>query len=254
MIDIQTFGVWGWDGAIYGMRAAHESWKKSDTLHAEGSVINSGDNINGNPHKFAAVICHGIDCIGKDDVELMKRLASCGDDEGKFLRCIHVQTWIKAPIRWWVEMDTYKVGTTRLSTSLMHKVLNTDGDAFTMDDFSTDHLISRLSWDLFEDDIEKLNTLCENYRLEYAAETREKVPHVKSKQRWYEIQELVPRCYNYRSILDLNYATLRRIAHSERRNHKQDEWREGFFDWMRTLPLAEELIFSPYVYEKEKEE
>lgn len=239
MIDIQTFGVWGWEGAIYGMRAAHESWEKSDSMHAMVSAINSGEDKS-----FATLISHGIDGIGEDDLELMKRLATAGDDHGKFLRCIHVQAWIQAPIRWWVEMDTYKVGTVRLSTSLMHKVLHGEGDAFTTDDFSTDHIISRLAWDLFEDDIDKLNRLCENYRDEYAAEIRDKVDHTKSKQRWYEIQELVPRCYNYGSVLDLNYATLRKIAHSDRKNHKQDEWREGFFDWMRTLPLAEELIFS----------
>lgn len=237
MIDIQTFGVWGWEGAMYGMRAAHESWEKSDSLHGEYTIGREENDSS-------TIISHGADYIGDDDIELMKRLAAAGDDHGKFLRCIHVQAWIKAPIRWWVEMDTYKVGTVRLSTSLMHKVLNTEGDAFSMDDFSTDHIISRVAWDLFEDDIDKLNLLCKNYREEYAAEVDEGTDHTESKKRWYEIQELVPRCYNYGSVLDLNYATLRRIAHSQRKTHKQDEWREGFFDWMRTLPLAEELIFS----------
>lgn len=237
MIDIQTFGVWGWEGAIYGMRAAHESWEKSDSLHGEYTIGREENDTS-------TIISHGADYIGDDDIELMKRLATAGDDHGKFLRCIHVQAWINAPIRWWVEMDTYKVGTVRLSTSLMHKVLNTEGDAYHMDDFSTDHIISRTAWDLFEDDIDKLNLLCKNYREEYAAEVDEGTDHTESKKRWYEIQELVPRCYNYGSVLDLNYATLRRIAHSQRKTHKQDEWREGFFDWMRTLPLAEELIFS----------
>ena len=219
----ESADVWGFPGAIWGMRAAHESWDKSDSYWYD----NSGEYV-----------------VGPKDLALMKNLAMAGDDHGKFLRCIHVQTYITAPIRWWVEMDTYKVGTVRLSTSLMHKVLNSEGPAFNTSDFSTDHIISRLAWDLFEDDIDKLNRICQNYREEYEAEVREGIDHSKSKQRWYEIQELVPRCYNYGSLLDLNYATLRKIAHSDRKNHKQDEWRVGFFDWMKTLPYADELIFS----------
>lgn len=222
----ETADVWGFPGAIWGMRAAHESWHKSDSYDSYYHD-NSGEYV-----------------VGPKDLALMKKLAMAGDDHGKFLRCIHVQTYVTAPIRWWVEMDTYKVGTVRLSTSLMHKVLNSERDAFSINDFSTDHLVSKLAWDLFEDDIDKLNQLCRIYKDEYEAEVREGIDHTMSKQRWYEIQELVPRCYNYGSLLDLNYATLRKIAHSDRKNHKQDEWRVGFFDWMKSLPYADELIFS----------
>lgn len=233
MINFENTNVYGFEGAIYGMRAAHESWDKSDSSwHVD--IEEDDENKTFNMSYI----------LGDNDLKLATTLAKAGSDHGKFLRCIHVQAYVTAPIRWWVEMDTYKVGTTRLSTSLMHKVMNREGDVFTAEDFSTDHLVSRLAWDTFEHDLEKLNRLCENYKLEYAAEIREKTDHAKSKQTWYEIQELVPRCYNYGSLLDLNYAVLRNIAHSDRKNHKQDEWREGFFDWMKTLPYAEELIFS----------
>lgn len=233
MIKFEKTQVFGFEAAIYGMRAAHESWDK----------IDSSWDVNVTEDEENMIYNMSYD-IGPNDLKLATTLAKAGSDHGKFLRCIHVQTYITAPIRWWVEMDTYKVGTTRLSTSLMHKVMNREGDVFTTEDFSTDHLISRLAWDLFEDDIDKLNRLCENYKDEYKAEVREGTDHTKSKQRWYEIQELVPRCYNYGSVLDLNYAVLRYIAHSDRKNHKQDEWREDFFDWMHTLPYADELIFS----------
>lgn len=208
----ESADVWGFPGAIYGMRAAHESWDKSDSYYYD----NSGEYV-----------------VGPKDLELMKKLAMAGDDHGKFLRCIHVQTYITAPIRWWVEMDTYKVGTVRLSTSLMHKVM---GKGFDTTDFSSDHIHSYDAAQHLLDTIDILNTLCRTYVDETDAERK--------KTLWYEIQELVPRCYNYGSLLDLNYATLRKIAHSDRKNHKQDEWRVGFFDWMKTLPYADELIFS----------
>lgn len=208
----ETADVCGFPGAIYGMRAAHESWDKSDSYYED---------------------CSGKYVVGPKDLDLMKNLAMAGDDHGKFLRCIHVQTYITAPIRWWVEMDTYKVGTVRLSTSLMHKVM---GKGFHLGDFSIDHIHSDASSRHLLDTIEVLNNLCNQYA---ACKDQNR-----KKAIWYEIQELVPRSYNYGSVLDLNYATLRKIAHSDRKNHKQDEWRIGFFDWMRTLPYADELIFS----------
>lgn len=225
MINFENTNVYGFEGAIYGMRAAHESWDKSDSSwHVDIEEDDESKTFN------MSYI------LGPNDLKLATTLAKAGSDHGKFLRCIHVQTYITAPIRWWVEMDTYKVGTTRLSTSLMHKVLTREGDVFTTEDFSTDHLSLYESTRHLADTIELLNTLCRTY----ADETDVK----KKKAFWYEIQELVPRCYNYGSVLDLNYAVLRNIAHSDRKNHKQDEWREGFFEWMTTLPYAEELIFS----------
>ena len=211
----ESADVWGFPGAIWGMRAAHESWDKSDSYD---SYYHD---------------CSGEYVVGPKDLALMKKLAMAGDDHGKFLRCIHVQTYVTAPIRWWVEMDTYKVGTVRLSTSLMHKIM---GKGFDIKDFSTDHVHSYEANQQLLDTIEVLNDLCKMYA-EYKDPDRKK-------EIWYEIQELVPRCYNYGSLLDLNYATLRKIAHSDRKNHKQDEWRVGFFDWMKTLPYADELIFS----------
>lgn len=208
----ETADVWGFPGAIYGMRAAHESWDKSDSYFKDSS----GEYV-----------------VGPKDLDLMKKLAMAGDDHGKFLRCIHVQTYITAPIRWWVEMDTYKVGTVRLSTSLMHKVMS---KGFHLTDFSTDHIHSYEASQHLLDTIEILNDHCKRYN---ECEN----PDMK-KNIWYEIQELVPRSYNYGSVLDLNYATLRKIAHSDRKNHRQDEWRIGFFNWMKTLPYADELIFS----------
>lgn len=233
MINFENTNVYGFEGAIYGMRAAHESWDKSDSSwHVD--IEEDDENKTFNMSYI----------LGDNDLKLATTLAKAGSDHGKFLRCIHVQTYITAPIRWWVEMDTYKVGTTRLSTSLMHKVLNRPGKAFTREDFSTDHIHSAAAWKHFDDTVSTLNQMADNYKGEYEYETEQKIPHEQSKKTWYEIQELVPRCYNYGSLLDLNYAVLRNIAHSDRKNHKQDEWREGFFEWMATLPYAEELIFS----------
>lgn len=208
MIEITNTEVFGWEAAIRGMRSPMNSWDKSD------SII---DN-------------NGLYELGENDLKLMKTLANAGTDHSKFLRMIHVQCDITAPMYWWKEADTYKVGTVRNSCSTMHKI---HAKEFTMEDFSTEHL-NELSKNHILSDIAELNF---NRKL-YLAETDTE----KKKEYWWQMIQILPSSYNQKSTFDLNYQVLRNIRNSDRRNHKLDEWRITFMDWIDSLPYAEELL------------
>lgn len=202
MIKIESVDVYGWEAAIRGMRNPLNSWSKSD------SVFNAGFSSNG----FIA---------GDDDLSLMKRLVKAGTDHSKFMRMINITIDVTAPLYWWKEADTYKVGTVRNSCSTMHTITD---KKFTLDDFSHEHLTSGTKM-CFERIIENLN-----YARQIYLETKDKLW-------WRQIIQLLPSSYNQRATLQLNYAVLRNIYHS-RKTHKLDEWRD-FCAWIETLPYSE---------------
>ena len=208
MLKIENAETFGWEAAIRGMRNPKNSWSKSDSRWA------SHDENGTNAPLFI---------VGENDLKLASALANSGTDDGKFLRMIHVQLDVTAPLYWFKEADQYKVGTVTDSCSTMHKIHSKE---FTLDDFSHDHLYSPLH------DLKPTVDLLNVYR--------ERFLDTKDKEDWWQLIQLLPSSYNQRRTWDLNYAVLRNIYHA-RRNHKIDEW-HTLCDWIETLPYAKELI------------
>lgn len=208
MLTIENAETFGWEAAIRGMRNPKNSWSKSDSRW-------SSPNENGtDAPRFI---------VGENDLKLASALANSGADDGKFLRMIHVQLDVTAPLYWHKEADQYKVGTVTDSCSTMHKIHSKE---FTLDDFSHEHLYSPLH------DLKPTVDLLNVYR--------ERFLETKDKEDWWQLIQLLPSSYNQRRTWDLNYAVLRNIYHA-RRNHKIDEW-HTLCDWIETLPYAKELI------------
>lgn len=208
MLRIENAETFGWEAAIRGMRNPKNSWSKSD------SRWSSPDENGTNAPLFI---------VGENDLKLASALANSGADDGKFLRMIHVQLDVTAPLYWHKEADQYKVGTVTDSCSTMHKI---HAKEFTMDDFSHEHLYSPLH------DLKPTVDLLNVYR--------ERFLDTKDKEDWWQLIQLLPSSYNQRRTWDLNYAVLRNIYHA-RRNHKLDCWVQ-FCQFIETLPYAKELI------------
>lgn len=204
MIKIENTEVVGWEAAIRGMRNPMNSWDKSDSEWV-------GDK------NYNLVID-----IGTNDLELMKRLASAGTDHAKYRRMITVYVDLVAPLYWWKEYDTYKVGTVANSCSTMHKIHDKE---FTLDDFSVEHLNQDVIECTFDEIIRCLNFF-RNLYLQY-----------KNKSDWWQMIQLLPSSYNQRRTVMLNYEVLHNMYHS-RKNHKLDEWRT-FCEWIENLPYSE---------------
>lgn len=206
MIKIERTNVYGWESAIHGMRNPMNSWDKSDSCFCLFE-----------PDCEAACKMH----IGPNDLTLMKKLVKAGTDHSKFMRMIVVDCDITAPLYWWKEFDTYKVGTVRNSCSTMHKIHE---KKFTKDDFSHEHLIPGVM-SVLNINIETLNNCRENYL------------KTKSKDYWWQMIQLLPSSYNQMATVQLNYAVLRNMYHS-RKAHKLDEW-HTFCHWIESLPYSE---------------
>lgn len=240
MIKIENTEVIGWEHAIRGMRNPMNSWAGSDSGYC------GGDNHIGCVHcHFAGDKEHNEKMIATDftydynispcgkkeftgeyeighkDYELMRKLCKAGTDHRKFMRMITVYTDVTAPLYWWKEYDTYKVGTVANSCSTMHKITEKE---FTFDDFSCEHLYSDSKKNL-ESTINFLNI----YRNDYC--------RFKDKKYWWQMIQLLPSSYNQRRTLMLNYEVLANIYKS-RRGHKLDEWKT-FCEWIETLPYSE---------------
>ena len=213
MIKIENTEVVGWEAAIRGMRNPLNSWGKSDSVKCY---------VNANCPGICKNNASGI-CIGPNDLDLMKRLRNAGTDHRKFMRMITVYVDITAPLYWWKEFDTYKVGTVANSCSTMHKI---HAKEFTLDDFSHEHLYLPLQ-DL-RPTIDLLNTYRERYL------------ETKDKSDWWQLIQLLPSSYNQRRTVMLNYEVLANIYKS-RRNHKLDEW-HVFCEWIENLPYSEFII------------
>ena len=222
MIKLEHTETFNWEGAIRGMRNPMNSWEMSDSGRCEEDYCY--DKCPYKDKDYCKKIEHGELVVGKNDLDLMKRLAKAGSDHRKFMRQIFVSVDITAPLYWWKEFDTYKVGTVANSCSTMHTIHN---EEFTLDDFSHE----KLSVGRYLHFVQYISLLNE-VREEYLA-TNDKVV-------WYEMIQLLPSSYNQKRTVTMNYENLVNMYHA-RKNHKLTEWLE-FCDWIKTLPYAEDLI------------
>ena len=229
MIKIENTEVVGWEAAIRGMRNPLNSWEKSDSKwYSIGIPTNNPAAIN---DKYLSQKY----CIGDNDLDLMKRLRNAGTDHRKFMRMITVYVDITAPLYWWKEFDTYKVGTVANSCSTMHKI---HAKEFTLDDFSTEHLC-KSNIEVLEDlvlELEYWRDKFVNYD-EYCKVVPEFREMYSKKDCWWQLIQLLPSSYNQRRTVMLNYEVLANIYKS-RCNHKLDEW-HVFCEWIENLPYAE---------------
>lgn len=253
MIKIEETETYGWKAAIRGMRNPMNSWDKSDSGICYKEV--ACHSCNENRNNCAYNLEHDGFVIGDNDIELMRRLCVAGSDHRKFMRMIVVYCDITAPLYWWKEFDTYKVGTVANSCSTMHKI---HAKEFTMDDFSQAHLIENpdpdevtlapeKQYEDYADDEKYLNfnyytvTLYPKDLLEVIIEGlnkyRNKYLETKDKKYWWQMIQLLPSSYNQKRTVMLNYEVLTNIYNS-RKNHKLDEWHD-FCEWAKTLPYSE---------------
>lgn len=271
MIKFENVEVVGLEAAIRGMRNPMNSWEKSDSLFGESDV----DGCSLCPYNMK---CTNDDTkaeclnIGSNDLDLMMGLRNAGTDHRKFMRMITVYVDITAPLYWWKEFDTYKVGTVANSCSTMHKITDKE---FTLEDFSCEHLFTR-----YGDSSMNLN-YSDKYTLDVLRDLIRVLNHFRywyketnDKKYWWQMIQLLPTSYNQKRTVMLNYEVLANIYNS-RKNHKLDEWKEhtestcnvkddarecenskewllcedcsvgkGFCDWIKTLPYSE-LITGP---------
>lgn len=246
MIKIENVEVLGFEHAIRGMRNPMNSWAKSDSSYHGTRYLHYGDNdiacfydVDGDPYVLDKVE------LGPNDQNLMMRLANGGPVHAKYRRMITVYLDITAPLYWWKEFDTYKVGTVANSCSTMHKI---HAEPFSWDNFSHEHLFiddktlefmrvneiepSWSSIDILSAVIVALN------------EYRKKFLETNDKKYWYQMIQLLPSSYNQKRTIMLNYEVLFGM-YKWRKNHKLDEWRE-FCEWIESLPYSEVIIGADY--------
>ena len=209
MITIENPTIHGFKEAIRGMRNPMNSWDKSDSY---STYIEDEQTLETAEHEFF---------VGDEDLHLMKRLSNAGTDHRKYMRMITVFFDLTAPLYWWKEFDTYKVGTVANSCSTMHKI---QAKEFELDDFSHEHLMIH-SKSVLLDTIDTLNFF------------RKRFLESNDKEHWWQMIQLLPSSYNQKRTVMLNYEVLSNIYHS-RRNHKLDEWKQ-FCIWIETLPYSE---------------
>lgn len=219
MIEVSNIQIFGMEAALRGMRNPYNSWENSDSKWGFDEEIDTQVYI-----------------IGENDLDLAKRLSLGGATHGKFRRMITVYMDILAPLYWWKEFDTYKVGTVANSCSTMHKIAAKE---FTLDDFSHEHLDGEFvsvktddsyfaNWDILRLTIRALNF------------NREKFLETKDKKYWWQLIQLLPSSYNQLRTVELNYEVLSRM-YFDRRTHRLDEWL-SFCNTIETLPWANEII------------
>ena len=200
MIKFETNDVWGFEWAFKGMRNPMNSWNKSDSNWL-------------------------FQKIGENDLMLAMKLINAGSEHRKFLRQIYVSVDITAPLYWWKEFDTYKVGTVANSCSTMHKIHEKE---FTIDDFSHEHL-DYISLEYLYKLIDHLNYVREDYL------------ETKNKDKWWQIIQLLPSSYNQTRTVTMTYENIYTMR-QQRKGHKLDEWRIDFFNWSDELPHLKELF------------
>lgn len=223
MLKVENACVTGFEAAVHGMRNPLNSWAKSDSENVDGYVT-----------------------IGPNDYKLMMNLCKGGPEESKWRRMVHVSCDVTAPLYWWKEYDTYKVGTVANSCSTMHKIAEKE---FTLDDFSHEQLIITSPYEYTNakthlTDIDGCDTgilispcallvvtigCLNNYRKQYL--------ETKDKKWWWQMIQLLPSSYNQRRTIDLNYEVLA-AQYRQRKAHKLDEW-HTYCDWIKSLPYAE---------------
>ena len=204
MLTIERTSVMNLENAMRGARNPLNSWDRMDSFYDE----------------------EGHYQLGENDLSLAKRLCKAGSDHRKFIRQIMVSMDVTAPIYWWKEFDTYKVGTVANSTSTMHKIHSKE---FSMEDFSTDHMTEETKAQM-----KQLINWLEILRIKFL--------ETKDKAYWYDIIQLLPSGYNQMRTVTLNYEVLYNIYYA-RRNHKLEEW-HTFCHWIEELPYARELLLQ----------
>lgn len=247
MLKIENAEVIGWEHAIRGMRNPMNSWEKSDSriVYCDGECSSCDAYELFSDDSCMTALGENI-VIGPNDRELMVKLAKAGTDHRKFMRMITVYLDITAPLYWWKEFDTYKVGTVANSCSTMHKITAKE---FNVNDFSHEHIEEldgdeysmSYDWLLRTVDIlnyyrKKYNTASEKLKRDITNAERK---HVLAQQKlfWWQMIQLLPSSYNQKRTVMLNYEVLANIYKS-RRNHKLDEW-HTLCDWIETLPYSE---------------
>ena len=248
MIKLENTNIFGWEAAIRGMRNPMNSWDKSDSAIQHGddyfaitneAARNISDDFIG--EQIAKGLLYDACYVGSNDHKLMMRLATGGSVEAKFRRMIVVTVDTTAPLYWWKEFDTYKVGTVANSCSTMHKI---HAKEFTLEDFSCEHLCPS-SRDHLENEISILNFYREVYNsfdeksldpnwfnsfvAAYDMQTKKDI--------WWQMIQLLPSSYNQRRTVMLNYEVLVNI-YNHRKDHKLDCWRK-FCEWIKSLPYSE---------------
>lgn len=217
MIIVNNIDTFGWESAIRGMRNPMNSWDKMD------SEIKIGDD--GRP----------VFVVGLNDLNLMEKLAKAGSDHGKYLRMLNVTMDITAPLYWWKEYDTYKVGTVANSCSTMHKIM---AKKFVREDFSFEELSGVIEDYWIEERLDELNGLRDCYINfdTYRAEKR-LAPEATKEKIWYALIQMLPSSYNQKRTVQLNYAVCKNMYHA-RKNHKLKEWRD-LCEVVETLPYSQ---------------
>jgi hypothetical protein len=237
MIKLEKYETVGWEHAIRGMRNPMNSWDRSDSGYCSDfdscDVCPLIEACDGTPAEV-------IHIVGPNDHELMMKLAKGGSVHAKYRRMIAVYVDITAPLYWWKEFDTYKVGTVANSCSTMHKIHEKE---FTLDDFSHEHLFDEdslgvqvYSLDIFRQIIEALNI------------ARDAFLSTKDKRYWWQMIQLLPSSYNQKRTVMLNYEVLAGI-YPMRKNHKLDEWVD-FCQWIEQLPYSEIIVGEKEEIEK----
>lgn len=232
MIKIEKVSIYGLEEAIRGMRNPMNSWAKSDS-HSCGTCGDCDNCIDYENCPYGYDYLNTI--VGPNDHALMEKLVKGGPVHAKFRRMITVYVDITAPLYWWKEFDTYKVGTVANSCSTMHKIHEKE---FTMDDFSCEHLTEG-SINLLKDIICELNRYRSFYNRYDELDNKNFTngPITCKKDLWWQMIQLLPSSYNQKRTVMLNYEVLANI-YEWRKNHKLDEWR-SFCEWIETLPYSE---------------
>jgi len=255
MIKIEKEEVFGWEAAIRGMRNPMNSWRKTDSYPAvdcdKCGILAHKGICNPREHDCRPFRCYEI---GKNDLRLMRNLVKAGPDHGKFLRMINVTCDITAPLYWWKEFDTYKVGTVANSCSTMHKIHEKE---FMLEDFSCEHLFGPDDMLKYDEraELAKDNALaagnvdgnwCYFTPQGYVQMTcnilnhyREKYLETKDKKYWWQMIQLLPTSYNQKRTVQLNYQILLNMYNS-RKDHKLDEWK-NFCSWIEQLPYFKDI-------------
>ena len=236
MIKIKNVEVMGWEHAIRGMRNPMNSWEKSDSGICKGGDDGIGCRNCSNYDSCEHTYDHSWQ-LGKADHDLMMRLAAGGSTHAKYRRMIIVYADITAPLYWWKEFDTYKVGTVANSCSTMHKIAEKE---FTLEDFSHEHLINSPLVESVPGRPELLNMQAISMlevTIGVLNAARFNYLQTQDKKYWWQMIQLLPSSYNQRRTVMLNYEVLANIYKS-RRNHKLDEW-HTFCDWIEGLPYSE---------------
>lgn len=231
MIKIEKVEVYGWEAAIRGMRNPLESWDKSDSYWTH---IENPETLQTANFEFF---------VGENDLALMRKLSKAGSDHAKFLRFINVTCDITAPLYWWKEFDTYKVGTVANSCSTMHKI---HAKEFTIEDFSWEHLFDGLDAHEVGPEYSRwlpLDALTDVI-IPILNISREQYLKTNDKKYWWQMIQLLSTSYNQKRTVQLNYEVLRAMDRPGRRkDHKLDEWPE-FCAWAETLPYFREICIE----------